>query len=101
MDECSLISQRIAEIISLGDESDQQISSFEFIPGDFFEDMESSWKGRVKRMHAEEAFAEVERAGKALSIAVSFRTISPPDMFCYFSVNCLFILSCYSLLFFS
>ncbi|XP_020084562.1 DNA mismatch repair protein MSH1, mitochondrial isoform X3 [Ananas comosus] len=70
VDECSLISQRIAEIISLGDESDQQISSFEFIPGDFFEDMESSWKGRVKRMHAEDAFAEVERAGKALSIAI-------------------------------
>ncbi|XP_029119846.2 DNA mismatch repair protein MSH1, mitochondrial isoform X1 [Elaeis guineensis] len=70
VNECSLVSKRIGEIISLGGESDQEISSFECIPREFFEDMESSWKGRVKRIHAEEAFAEVERAAKALSVAV-------------------------------
>ncbi|KAL6971207.1 DNA mismatch repair ATPase msh1 [Sarracenia purpurea var. burkii] len=32
--------------------------------------MESSWKGRVKRIHLEEAFAEVEKAAEALSLAV-------------------------------
>ncbi|CAA7398957.1 unnamed protein product [Spirodela intermedia] len=68
--ECELISQRIGEMISLDGETDQGISSFEFIPVDFFEDMESPWKGRVKRVHAELAFAEVDIAAEALSNAV-------------------------------
>ncbi|XP_072151032.1 DNA mismatch repair protein MSH1, mitochondrial isoform X2 [Setaria viridis] len=70
MNECSFISQRIAEVISLGVESDQAITSFEYIPREFFNDMESSWKGRVKRIHAEEEFANVDRAAEALSTAV-------------------------------
>lgn len=72
MNECSIISQRIAEVISLGVESDQAITSLEYIPKEFFNDMESSWKGRVKRIHAEEEFADVDRAAEALSIAVGF-----------------------------
>ncbi|ONK57299.1 uncharacterized protein A4U43_C10F18640 [Asparagus officinalis] len=68
--ECGWISQRIGEIISLGGETDQEISSPEYIPREFFEDMESSWRGRVKRIHAEDVFAEVERAAQSLSIAV-------------------------------
>lgn len=71
MSECELVSSRIGEIISLDGETDQKISSYENIPNDFFEDMESSWKGRVKRFHLEEAFEEVENAAKALSLAVS------------------------------
>ncbi|KAG0526548.1 hypothetical protein BDA96_06G155300 [Sorghum bicolor] len=70
MNECSIISQRIGEVISLGVESDQAITSLEYIPKEFFNDMESSWKGRVKRIHAEEEFANVDRAAEALSIAV-------------------------------
>jgi hypothetical protein len=70
--ECDLISQRIGEVISLGKESDQVISSFETIPDEFFEDMESSWKGRVKRIHAEEEFVQVEGAAEALYHAVCF-----------------------------
>ena len=70
MNECSVISQRIAEVISLGVESDQAVTSLEYIPKEFFNDMESSWKGRVKRIHAEEEFANVDRAAEALSIAV-------------------------------
>ncbi|XP_058095003.1 DNA mismatch repair protein MSH1, mitochondrial isoform X5 [Magnolia sinica] len=69
--ECELISHRIGEIVSLDGEKDHEISSFPNIPEDFFEDMESSWKGRVKRVHAEKAFAEVERAAEALSKAVT------------------------------
>ncbi|KAL3507486.1 hypothetical protein ACH5RR_032868, partial [Cinchona calisaya] len=69
--ECELMSRRIGEIISLDGESDQKISSYRNIPNDFFEDMESSWKGRVKRIHLEEAFLEVENAAEALSSAVS------------------------------
>ncbi|KAK3038666.1 hypothetical protein RJ639_028120 [Escallonia herrerae] len=51
-------------------ESDQKISSYPCIPSDFFEEMESSWKGRVKRIHLEEAFSEVEKAAEVLSSSV-------------------------------
>ncbi|KAB1209622.1 DNA mismatch repair protein MSH1, mitochondrial [Morella rubra] len=69
--ECESASDRIAETISLNGESDQKISSSTVIPSDFFEDMESFWKGRVKRIHIEEEFTEVERAAQALSLAVT------------------------------
>ena len=58
-------------MISLDGESDQKISSCPVVPSEFFEDMESSWKGRVKRVHIEEEFSEVEKAAQALSLAVS------------------------------
>ncbi|GMY27006.1 DNA mismatch repair protein MSH1, mitochondrial isoform X1 [Fagus crenata] len=69
--ECELASGRIGEMISLGGESHQKISSSSVIPSDFFEYMESSWKGRVKRIHIEEEFAQVQRAAEALSLAVT------------------------------
>nr|XP_027116686.1 DNA mismatch repair protein MSH1, mitochondrial-like [Coffea arabica] len=69
--ECELVSRRIGEIISLDGETDQKSSFYPNIPNDFFEDMESSWKGRVKRIHLEEAFIEVENAAEALSLAVA------------------------------
>ncbi|GJN02400.1 hypothetical protein PR202_ga19746 [Eleusine coracana subsp. coracana] len=71
VNQCSVISQRISEVISLGAESDQAITSFEYIPKEFFNDMESSWKGRVKRIHAEEEFGNVDIAAEALSTAVT------------------------------
>ena len=60
-------------MIFLEGERDQTISSYPHIPSEFFEDMESSWKGRIKRIHLEEAFIEVEKAAELLSVAVSFR----------------------------
>lgn len=71
VNECGEISGRISEIISVHGESDQKISSYPIIPNDFFEDMESPWKGRVKRIHLEEAYAEIDKAADALSLAVS------------------------------
>lgn len=71
MNECESVSCRIGEIISLEGEKDQKMSSYTAIPNEFFEDMESSWKGRIKRIHLEEEFAEVDEAAEALSIAVS------------------------------
>lgn len=47
------------------------MSSYTTVPHEFFEDMESSWKGRVKRIHLEEEYAEVDEAAKALSVSVS------------------------------
>lgn len=84
MSECEWTSTRIGEIISLNVESDQQISSYPNIPSEFFEDMESSWKGRVKRIHLEEAFEEVEKAAAALSLAVSLQD------FCFLRVYTLY-----------
>lgn len=92
MSECEWTSTRIGEIISLNVESDQQISSYPNIPSEFFEDMESSWKGRVKRIHLEEAFEEVEKAAAALSLAVSLQD------FCflrvYTDICCTLVIMC-------
>lgn len=63
------------------DETDQIITSSSLIPDDFFEDMESSWKGRVKRAHAEDAFNEVEREAKNLINVVGFLIGSPFSLF--------------------
>uniref|UniRef100_A0A0A0L490 DNA mismatch repair proteins mutS family domain-containing protein n=2 Tax=Cucumis sativus TaxID=3659 RepID=A0A0A0L490_CUCSA len=73
VNECEWASSRVDEMIFLGSESesDQKISSYPIIPNGFFEDMEFSWKGRVKRIHIEESCTEVERAAEALSLAVT------------------------------
>ncbi|KAL1342185.1 DNA mismatch repair protein MSH1, mitochondrial [Arachis duranensis] len=71
VDGCELASGKICEIIFLDGESDQKFSSFCGFPNEFFEDMESSWKGRVKRIHIDDVFTEVERAAEALYLAVT------------------------------
>ncbi|GMN61492.1 hypothetical protein TIFTF001_030573 [Ficus carica] len=71
INECEWTSDKIDEMIFLDGESDQKISSSSIVPNDFFEDMESSWKGRVKKVHIEEEFAEVQRAAEALTLAVT------------------------------
>ncbi|XP_073282655.1 DNA mismatch repair protein MSH1, mitochondrial [Primulina huaijiensis] len=70
VNECKSISCRICEIIFLDGEHDQKMSSYTTVPNEFFEDMESSWKGRVKRIHLEEEYAEVDEAAKALSVTI-------------------------------
>lgn len=70
VEECEWASGRIGEMIIVDDDSDQKLSSYDNIPNEFFEDMESSWKGRVKRIHIEEEFLAVEQAAGALSLAV-------------------------------
>ncbi|KAL4190692.1 hypothetical protein AMTRI_Chr07g76960 [Amborella trichopoda] len=71
VNECRLVSHRIGEMISLQGERVQATSSVPCIPGEFFEDVESSWKGRVKEIHTENAIKEVERAAESLSLAVT------------------------------
>eukprot|EP01018_Ginkgo_biloba_P019430 Gb_16554 [translate_table: standard] len=68
--ECMEIARAVGDIIFLEGEPDQAVSCSLVIPAEFFVDMESSWKGRVKRVHAENVFQEVERAAEALSAAV-------------------------------
>ncbi|XP_024984574.1 DNA mismatch repair protein MSH1, mitochondrial-like isoform X2 [Cynara cardunculus var. scolymus] len=71
VNECESISHTIGELISLDGESDQKLSSYVNIPNDFFEEMESSWKSRVKKIHLKEAYEEVDKAAEALSLAVT------------------------------
>lgn len=71
MNKCESISRTIGDLISLNDESDQKLSSYVNIPSEFFEVMESSWKNRVKKIHLNEAYEEVDKAAEALSLAVS------------------------------
>ncbi|CAK7327326.1 unnamed protein product [Dovyalis caffra] len=71
VNECEWALGRISGMISLDGERDQKISSCPDVPSDFFEDMESSWKFRVKRVHIEEEFSEVEKAAHALALAVT------------------------------
>ncbi|KAH9610099.1 hypothetical protein KSS87_021177 [Heliosperma pusillum] len=69
--ECEWVSSRIGELISQDGDVDQEFSSYSLIPNDFCEDIESSWKGRVKIKHMEIFYEEVDEAAKALHTAVS------------------------------
>lgn len=72
INECKHASIRIGEMIFLEGDSDKKVHrNNKIIPSDFFEDMESTWRGRVKRIHVEEEIAAVEKAAEALSSAVS------------------------------
>ncbi|XP_059632290.1 DNA mismatch repair protein MSH1, mitochondrial [Cornus florida] len=71
VNECEWVSRRIGEMISSDGESDQKTSYYPIIPSEFFADMESSWKGRVRRIHLDEEFAVVERAAEALNLAIT------------------------------
>ncbi|KAF3440744.1 hypothetical protein FNV43_RR19030 [Rhamnella rubrinervis] len=65
---------KIGEMISLDSENDKKkINFFSIVLSEFFEDMKSSWRGRVKRMHIEEEFEEVERVAETLSLVVSLQ----------------------------
>ncbi|CAJ1967975.1 unnamed protein product [Sphenostylis stenocarpa] len=68
---CEVASSKIGEIISLDGGDDQKINSFSPIPHEFFDDMESKWKGRINRIHIDDVFSAVEKAAEALHIAVT------------------------------
>jgi len=68
---CEVASSKIDEIIAMDGGNDQKINSFSHIPYEFFEDMESKWKGRIKRIHIDDVFTAVQKAAEALQIAVS------------------------------
>ncbi|XP_010550854.1 PREDICTED: DNA mismatch repair protein MSH1, mitochondrial [Tarenaya hassleriana] len=71
VNECQWASDTIDEMISLDDDSHQNTSRYAKIPNEFFYDMESSWRGRVKRIHIEEEIGQVEESADALSLAVT------------------------------
>ncbi|XP_058724306.1 DNA mismatch repair protein MSH1, mitochondrial [Vicia villosa] len=68
---CEVASSKIDGIIYLDGEKDQKISSFSAIPDEFFEDMESVWKGRIKTIHINDVLTSVDKAAEALHLAVT------------------------------
>lgn len=76
VNECHWASDSIGEMISLDDdESHQNVSNCANIPNEFFYDMESSWRGRVKGIHIEEEITQVAKSAEALSLAVKYSRI--------------------------
>lgn len=74
VNECHWASDSIGEMISLDDdESHQNVSKCANVPNEFFYDMESSWRGRVKGIHIEEEITQVAKSAEALSLAVSIQ----------------------------
>lgn len=79
---CEVASTKIGDIISLDGGNDQKINSFSLIPHEFFEDIESKWKGRIKRIHIDDVFTAVEKAAEALHIAVGLCIQTLPTVVC-------------------
>lgn len=68
---CEVASRKIDEVISLDGETDQKVSSFSAIPDEFFENMESVWKGRIKTIHINDVLTSVDKAAEDLNLAVT------------------------------
>lgn len=71
MDDCKFLASRIGNVLASERDPDQNVSSDENIPDEFFRDLEESWRGRVKRSHAESEFLEVEEAARDLSDTIA------------------------------
>ena len=70
VDDCTFLASRIGDLLAIENDPDQNVTSDENIPDEFFRDLEEPWKGRIKRSHAEEEFVEVEEAAAELADAV-------------------------------
>jgi hypothetical protein len=69
--DCKMISSKVRHILASEGDADQVSSQGAGIPDDFFRDLEDSWKGRVKREHAEDVYRQVDDAAKDLAFAVN------------------------------
>ena len=57
-------------VLAQEEDPEQKISSFSYIPDEFFQSMESSWKGCVKREVAASCYDGVHDAAEELNAAV-------------------------------
>eukprot|EP00249_Psilotum_nudum_P012287 c23698_g1_i1 orf=55-3885(+) len=70
VDECYDLLASLDEVLAAKGDPNQDVSKFPYIPEDFFQSLESPWRGRVKQEFADNLYAEVDKTAKALSIAV-------------------------------
>lgn len=68
--DCKMISSKLGNMLASEGDLDQARSQGAGIPEDFFRDSEDTWRGRVKREHAEEVYREVDEAANELVTAV-------------------------------
>lgn len=69
--DCTFLASRIGDMLACDGDLEQNVSNGEFVPEEFFLDLEEPWRGRIKRIHAEDEYSEVESAAMELSDAVS------------------------------
>jgi hypothetical protein len=70
INDCIFIKEQLDNVLADEDDPEQKLSSHPCIPDDFFQVMESSWKGRVKREIAENCYDGVQDAAEELNAAV-------------------------------
>eukprot|EP00850_Spirogloea_muscicola_P007613 SM000039S14443 [mRNA] locus=s39:108821:115808:- [translate_table: standard] len=71
LEDCQHIVAKVNDVLAVPEDPEQAVSMSEHIPDDFFMDHERSWKGKVMRKHAAEAFANVDEAAAALHNTVT------------------------------
>lgn len=69
--DCKSLSSKLRDMLASEGDLDQARSQGAGIPDEFFRDMEDTWRGRVKREHAEEVYREVDEAASELVTAVN------------------------------
>lgn len=68
--DCKMLSSKLGNMLVSEGDLDQARNQGAGIPEDFFRDLEDTWRGRVKREHAEEVYREVDEAASELITAV-------------------------------
>ncbi|MCO5557445.1 hypothetical protein L7F22_011009 [Adiantum nelumboides] len=67
---CVHLKTQLISVLAAEDDPEQQFSNVSHIPDEFFQTLEYSWRGRVKRELAADFYKEVENAAQQLSTAV-------------------------------
>lgn len=81
VDESAQLVADLNHVLAAAADPEQEVTSFVHIPDDFFQSMESSWRGRVKRKLAEKFYEEVQKAAECLNAAVE-KDFLPIVMYC-------------------
>lgn len=69
--DCKMLTSKLGQMLASEGDLDQARSQGAGIPDDFFRDLEDTWRGRVRREHAEEVYREVDEAANELITAVN------------------------------
>ena len=69
--DCKMLTSKLGQMLASEGDLDQARSQGAGLPDDFFRDSEDTWRGRVKREHAEEVYREVDEAANELITAVN------------------------------
>ncbi|CAM6107433.1 unnamed protein product [Calypogeia fissa] len=68
--DCNFLVERLDDVLAPAGDPSNATSRTQFVPDEFFDDMEVRWKARVRREHVEKAYSDVDRAAASLSDAI-------------------------------